>query len=159
MKYFSLRMTAYAWAGIILAAPAQAGGLFDSDDNGYSGSYNRQNLNVYCDRYPDDDACDDEPQYKRKTYRKSYHGVRCAALIRAAGKRNLVTAFARNSARFAWRRETRRSRQPICELAQCPQSADHLHPYRRGEELHRKGDALPVLTLSVALRMLRACVA
>jgi hypothetical protein len=107
MKYFSLKMTAYALAGIILAAPAQAGGLFDSDDNGYSGSYNRQNLNVYCDRYPADDACDDEPQYKRKTYEKSYQGGRCAALIRAAGKRNLVTAFARNSARFAWRRETR----------------------------------------------------
>jgi hypothetical protein len=107
MTHFSLKMTALALAGIIAAAPAQAGGLFDSDDNGYPGSYNRQNLDAYCDLHPDDDACDDEPQYKKKTYKKSHHSDRCAALIRAAGKRNLVTVFARNSARFAWRREAR----------------------------------------------------
>lgn len=109
MKMYMLKVVALTLAGILaVAAGARAGGLYDGDDNGYSGNYNRQNLDAYCDLYPENDSCGgyNEPQYKKKTY-KPYHNGRCAALIRAAGKRNLVTAFARNSARFAWRREVR----------------------------------------------------
>lgn len=44
-------------------------------------------------------------------YRHGYHGHHnprhCGALIRAAGKRNLIRQFARNSAIFAWKREAR----------------------------------------------------
>jgi hypothetical protein len=132
MKHFSFKLAALALAGVLAASTgAQAGGLYDDDDTGYSngsgngngngygnggysGSYNRQSLRQYCYENPYDDACEDyRPQ--RKTYKKSYgygNGYgngngRCAALIRAVGKRNLVTAFARNSARFAWRREVR----------------------------------------------------
>ena len=119
MKIRSFKIVALALTGLLVAASgAQAGGLYDYDDNGYSGKYNRQNLDAYCDLHPYDDACDsyDEPSYKKKTYKKSYkkksykkshYNGRCRALIRASGKRNLVRAFARNSARFAWRREAR----------------------------------------------------
>ena len=111
MKNFSKTLTVFAVAGVMaLATGAQAGGLFDDDDdNGYSNNYNRQSLSSYCHEHPYDDACD--PYAKRNQHRKSYgkphYNGRCAALVRAVGKRNLVTAFARNSARFAWRREAR----------------------------------------------------
>ncbi len=111
MQTYLLKAAALALASILtVTAGANAGGLYDGDDNGYSGNYNRHNLDAYCDRNPHHDRCSgyDEPrQYQSRTYKKTYHDGRCAALIRAAGKRNLVTAFARNSARFAWRREVR----------------------------------------------------
>lgn len=111
MKIFSFKLVAIALAGVLAAsAGAQAGGLHDDDNgngNGYSGSYGGKSFQQYCYENPYDDACDDDQpkkHYRKKHY--SYEGNgRCAALIRAAGKRNLVTAFARNSARFAWRRE------------------------------------------------------
>lgn len=109
MKNFSIPFIAIALVGMVAASGAQAGGLYDDDDNGYSGNYNRQSLSQYCRENPYDDECagyrrQHEP---RRSYKKSYHDGRCAPLIRAVGKRNLVTAFARNSARFAWSRETR----------------------------------------------------
>lgn len=103
-------ITALAFAGLIaVAASAQAGGLYDSDDDyDTSHSYSRQSLSSYCYKHPYDDACD--PSAKRD-YRKRDYGTytagRCAPLVRAVGKRNLVLAFARNSARFAWAREAR----------------------------------------------------
>jgi hypothetical protein len=36
-----------------------------------------------------------------------YAAQHCGALIRSAGKKNLVRVFARNSAVFAWKREAR----------------------------------------------------
>lgn len=36
-----------------------------------------------------------------------YAPAHCGALIRSAGKKNLVRAFARNSAVFAWKREAK----------------------------------------------------
>jgi hypothetical protein len=105
-----LKAGALALAGMIaVASNAQAGGLYDGDDNGFSGKYNRQSLDVYCDQNPYDDACNgyDKPAYRKKVHKKRHHDNHCRALIRAAGKRNLVTAFARNSAIFAWRREVR----------------------------------------------------
>lgn len=110
MKIYLLKIGALTLAGIVaVAAGAQAGSLYDGDDNGYSGGYNRQNLDVYCDQNPYADACGgyDEPRYKKKAYKKPRYNNHCRALIRAAGKRNIVTAFARNSARYAWRREVR----------------------------------------------------
>lgn len=106
-----LKITALAFAGMIaLASGAQAGGLYDDDDNtGSSSQYNRQSLSSYCYKNPDDDACDPyaKRHYQKKNYSNSHSSGRCAALIRAVGKRNLVTTFARNSARFAWTRESR----------------------------------------------------
>jgi hypothetical protein len=111
MKSVSLKLTVLALAGAMaMGSAAKAGGLFDDDDdNGYSNHYNRQSLSSYCYQHPDDDACD--PYAKRyqhkRSYNNSHYSGRCAALVRAVGKRNLVTAFARNSARFAWSREAR----------------------------------------------------
>jgi hypothetical protein len=112
MKHFSFKLAAMALAGMLSASTAaQAGGLDhhdDDDGNGYSGSYSRQSLKQYCYENPSADACEDYRPYKKHYYKKQYSyedNGRCAALIRSAGKRNLVAAFARNSARFAWRRE------------------------------------------------------
>lgn len=110
MKLFSFKFAAVALAGVMAAtSAAYAGDAYSDDDNGYSGSYNRQSLRQYCYENPYDDACEGYGGgYKKHYYKKQYSydgGGNCAALIRASGKRNLVTAFARNSARFAWRRE------------------------------------------------------
>ncbi len=114
MKSFSLKLTALALAGLVVAAPAaQAGGLYDDDDNGSTAYSNRNTLATYCRQYPDAVICNDdayEPRHERhhrKHYRKKVYNNHCRPLIRAVGKRNLVTVFARNSARFAWRREVR----------------------------------------------------
>jgi len=40
-------------------------------------------------------------------YHDRYSSSHCGALIRSAGKKNLVRQFARNSAVFAWKREAR----------------------------------------------------
>jgi hypothetical protein len=111
MNRFS-KITALAFAGMIaLASGAQAGGLYDNDDddNGASSNYNRQSLSSYCYKNPYDDACDPyaKQHYPKKRHSGSYASGRCAALVRAVGKRNLVLSFARNSARFAWAREAR----------------------------------------------------
>jgi hypothetical protein len=113
MTRISLKWTAIALASFMAAATgAQAGGLFDNDndndDNGYSSRYNSQSYRQYCRENPNDDDCSQyNGGYRKKHYKKSYDDNRCAALIRAVGKRNLVTGFARNSARFAWSREAR----------------------------------------------------
>lgn len=106
------KITAFAFAGMLaLASGAQAGGLYDQDDddNGTSTQYNRESLSSYCYKNPYDDACDPSAKrdYRKKSYGGTYTAGRCAPLVRAVGKRNLVLAFARNSARFAWTRETR----------------------------------------------------
>ncbi|WP_088348057.1 MULTISPECIES: hypothetical protein [Rhodomicrobium] len=109
MSKFPTKITAFALFGMVaMASGAQAGGLYDSDDDSYK--YNRESLSRYCYQHPYDDACD--PYAKKHRKRESYNGKgngygRCAPLVRAVGKRNLVTAFARNSARFAWIREAR----------------------------------------------------
>ena len=109
MNKFS-KITAIAFAGMLaLASGAQAGGLYDNDDNDdndTTSQYNQQSPGSYCDQ--NDDDCD--PHAKRdygKSYNGSYTAGRCAPLVRAVGKRNLVLGFARNSARFAWAREAR----------------------------------------------------
>jgi hypothetical protein len=112
MKTTPFKMAAFAVVGIIaLASGAQAGGLYDSDDdNGYFSQYERKSPSNYCYENPYDDACDpyaNKKHYKKKSYSHSHNSGRCAALIRAVGKRNLIRGVARNSARFAWRRETR----------------------------------------------------
>jgi len=40
-------------------------------------------------------------------YADNYNAHQCGAMIRSAGKKNLVRQFARNSAVFAWKREAR----------------------------------------------------
>ena len=111
MSKFS-KITAIVFAGMIaVASGAQAGGLYDNDDddNGTTSQYNRQSLSSYCYKNPYDDACGPyaKREYRNKRYGDSYTAGRCAPLVRAVGKRNLVLAFARNSARFAWAREAR----------------------------------------------------
>lgn len=111
MKSFSAKLTVLALAGAMaLATGARAGGLFDDDDDvAYSSQYNRQSLSSYCYEHPYDDDCDpsDRDDHRKRNYNKSHSDGRCVAAVRAAGKRNLVTVFARNSALFAWRREAR----------------------------------------------------
>jgi hypothetical protein len=107
-----LKITALAVAAMIaLASGAQAASLYDDDDDKGS-SYDRQSQSSYCYKHPYDEACD--PNARQRHYRdngdgddRSYTAGRCAALVRAVGKRNLVLAFARNSARFSWAREAR----------------------------------------------------
>jgi hypothetical protein len=104
------KITALAVAGMIaLGSGARAASLYDDDDD-KDLSYNRRSLSSYCYKHPYDEACD--PNAKRRHYRDngddgSYTAGRCAPLVRAVGKRNLVLAFARNSARFSWSREAR----------------------------------------------------
>lgn len=118
MTRYPAIFAALSLAGLLAAAPAaQAGGLYD---NGYPGSYQSDDdLEGFCRMHPYDDACDnddysnDEPRYEKPHRRHSHrhhsrdNDGRCRALIRAVGKRNLIRGFARNSARFAWRREAR----------------------------------------------------
>lgn len=106
MKLLSVKWAGLALAGLLAASVnAQAGGQYDYKP--------KPTLDAFCDLNPYDDACggndyDDEPRYQKKHYRKkSHYNNNCAAYIRAAGKRNLVRGFARNSALFAWRREVR----------------------------------------------------
>lgn len=107
MNKFS-KITAIALAGMLaLATGAQAGGLYDNDDNDHNDTtsqYNRKSPGTYCDQ--NDDDCD--TQAKRDYGNNGYYTAgHCAPLVRAVGKRNLVLGFARNSARFAWAREAR----------------------------------------------------
>lgn len=97
---------------LMVASSAMAADFPNFDDNGndYGGGYSRDSLSRYCYENPYAERCDPYPDRPRPSYKKkankSYNG-NCAAKIRAAGKRNVVKGFARNSALFAWRRETR----------------------------------------------------
>ncbi|HKJ62441.1 MAG TPA: hypothetical protein VKA94_10695 [Hyphomicrobiales bacterium] len=118
MKLFSLKLTVLALAGLLAASSgAQATGLYDADSietfPNFSSS-NDDDYEDYCDEHPYASRCDDYREERREERREYRHykkrkavSHRCAALIRAVGKRNLVKVFARNSARFAWNRETR----------------------------------------------------
>ena len=117
MKLFSLKLTALAFAGLLAASSgAQATGLYDADSidtfPNFSSGYDDNDYEDYCDEHPYASRCEDyreERREERYHHRKARKAVdhRCAALIRAVGKRNLVKVFARNSARFAWSREAR----------------------------------------------------
>lgn len=92
------------------AGAAQAGDL--PDDDGYRSGYNahayrRQSLSRYCYTHPYDEKCDPDARHDKPRDRVYARGRVCEAAVRAAGKRNLFPAFARNSAVFAWQRETR----------------------------------------------------
>jgi hypothetical protein len=107
MKLLSVKWAGLALAGLLAASVnAQAASPYDYKP--------KPTLDAFCDLNPYDDVCggddydDDEPAYQKKRYKKkSHYNNNCAAYIRAAGKRNLVRGFARNSALFAWRREVR----------------------------------------------------
>jgi hypothetical protein len=104
MTKVTLKLSAAVLALCALAGTAQAGGDFD-DDHGYG--YRRESLSSLCYKHPDDARC--EPGSYRPSYRpapKPYYGGACTGTIRAAGKRNLIGAFARNSAILSWQRET-----------------------------------------------------
>ncbi len=103
MKLLSIKCAGLAFAGLLaVSVSAQAGGQYEYKPE--------PTLDAFCDLNPYDDVCggyDDEPRYQKKPYKKKSHYNNCAAYTRAAGKRNLVRGFARNSAMFAWRREVR----------------------------------------------------
>jgi hypothetical protein len=85
-----------------LAGGAWAGSLDDRDGYGKD----RETYGTFCERYPDHSRCvPDGPRHKPN--KAAYYGQVCGPTVRAAGKRNLFPAFARNSALFAWRREVR----------------------------------------------------
>ena len=107
MKLFSLKFTILTLAGAIAMAPAARAASLSDDDE--ANQYSRGNQESYCYEHPYDDDCDPyKKRYDNDRHRSdSEERERCAALVRAVGKRNLVTAFARNSARFAWTREAR----------------------------------------------------
>lgn len=119
MKTFSITMGVAALALVSLAGVARAGGDLDDGGNGYGDdtSYRRQSLSRLCYQHPEDPRCE-APSYRPRPrprpapsysggYSGGYGGGSCAATIRSAGKRNLIGAFARNSAVFSWQREVR----------------------------------------------------
>jgi hypothetical protein len=115
MKLYSLKLTALALAGLLaVSSGAQATGLYDDDNKTFPSFSNRDNddnYEDYCEEHPRASGCEDfreeRREYREHKRAKKAVSNRCAALIRAAGKRNVVKAFASNSARFAWRREVR----------------------------------------------------
>ena len=117
MKLISLKLPALALAGLLAASTgAQATSLAGIDQfpefpNRYEDDGDYED---YCEENRHADVCEDyweekreHRRYHRKKAKQKVYNNRCRALIRAVGKRNLVKVFARNSARFAWRRETR----------------------------------------------------
>jgi hypothetical protein len=95
---------AAALAMFAMAGAAQAGGSLDDDDYGYR----PQSLSRLCYKHPEDPRCDPAPRRYKPRPAPSYSNSRaCGPSVRAAGKRNLIPAFARNSAMFSWRREVR----------------------------------------------------
>jgi hypothetical protein len=116
MKLFSLKLSALALAGLLaVSSGAQATGLYDADSietfPNFSSRDDDNDYEDYCEEHPRASGCGDYREERReyREHKRARKAVshRCAALIRAAGKRNVVKAFARNSARFAWRREVR----------------------------------------------------
>lgn len=106
MTRFALKFgAAAALAFCAMAGAAQAGGDIDTGDDT---SYRRQSLSSLCYRHPEDPRCEPAPRRHKPRPAPSYGYDRaCGPTVRAAGKRNLIPAFARNSALFAWRREAR----------------------------------------------------
>lgn len=119
MQFFSIKLTTLALAGLLAASSgAQATGLYDADSidtfPNFSNRFDDDDYEEYCEEHPYARGCADYREerreyrrYKKRHSRKRVVNHRCAALIRAVGKRNVVKVFARNSARFAWRREAR----------------------------------------------------
>lgn len=123
MQLFSIKLSALALAGLLAASSgAQATGLYDASSidtfPNFSNGYNDDDYEEYCEEHRYAPSCKEyreelrEYRHHKKRYHKRRHtrkkaSHRCAALIRAVGKRNVVKVFARNSARFAWRREAR----------------------------------------------------
>ena len=111
MMKLSLTLGAAALAFCALAGGAQAGGdLDDGYGNGHGSGYGyrRESLSRLCYKHPEDPRCDTDAH--RYVPKKKYYGEgggACRASVRAAGKRNLIPAFARNSAIFSWKREVR----------------------------------------------------
>jgi hypothetical protein len=105
MTSFALKFGAAAALALLTSVgAAQAGGDLDYDDRGYR----RESLSRLCYRHPEDPRCDPAPRRYKPRPAPSYGYSRaCGPTVRAAGKRNLIPAFARNSALFAWRREAR----------------------------------------------------
>ena len=106
MTRFALKFGAMAALALCaIAGAAQAGGSFDDDDNGYR----RQSLSSLCYRHPDDARCEPTParRYRPRPAPSYGYDRTCGPTVRAAGKRNLIPAFARNSALFSWQREVR----------------------------------------------------
>ncbi len=106
MRKFSVKLGAAALALCALTGAAKAGGDLYDDDSSYGDR--RGDLSRLCYQHPDDPRCDpgtDRYRPSRPSY--SYGEGRCAATIRAAGKRFLFPAFARNSAILSWQREAR----------------------------------------------------
>jgi hypothetical protein len=96
---------AAALALCAMMGAAQAGGDLDDSDNGYR----RHSLSSLCDRHPDDARCEPSParRYRPRPAPSYGYDRACGPTVRAAGKRNLIPAFARNSALFSWQREVR----------------------------------------------------
>lgn len=116
MKLIPLKFAAVALAGLLAASSgAQAGGGdFNAFPNLHSNSEPSYDYEEYCEEHPYTDRCEDyrreqyrERRHEKRVYRKKAYDNHCRALIRAVGKRNVVRGFARNSAVFAWRRESR----------------------------------------------------
>jgi hypothetical protein len=105
MMKLSLTLGAAALTLCALTGIARAGDSFGDDDNDYS--YRRQSLSRLCYQHPDDPRCDPYAGRYRAPRRSYSEGGACVATVRAAGKRNLFGAFARNSAIFSWQREVR----------------------------------------------------
>jgi hypothetical protein len=109
MQKLASGLTCLVLAGAMtVASGALAGGLYDEDDGAYSPDH-RQGFSRYCHEHPYSDVCDPYHNGDAQRYGQgpAYEGGHCAALVRAVGKRNIFTVFARNSARFAWIREAR----------------------------------------------------
>ena len=82
MSKFPLKLTALAVFGVLaMASGAQAGGLYDGDDDSYK--YKRESLSRFCYENPYDDACDPyaKKQYKKKSYSNDYSNGQCAKLV------------------------------------------------------------------------------
>jgi hypothetical protein len=94
---------AAALALCAMMGAAQAGGDLDDSDTGYR----RETLSRLCYKYPEDPRCDPAPRYRPRPAPVYGYKNTCGPTVRAAGKRNIFPAFARNSALFSWQREVR----------------------------------------------------
>ncbi len=101
---------------LAIATGAQAGGLYDNDDNDDRSDEHQPMMigkspGTYQQIRMMTTSCD--TQANGITGNNGYYTATArtlpvaAPLVRAVGKRNLVLGFARNSARFAWTREAR----------------------------------------------------
>jgi len=107
MTTFAFRFAAAAAFALCAAAGAVQAGDLSGDDGYASQDYRRQTPSRYCYTHPYDARCNPGVRNVKPKSTAYSGGKRCETSIRAVGKRNLVTAFARNSAIFAWQREVR----------------------------------------------------